>query len=317
MESVQLIEDDVTRRSEPALKCLEKAKGGMKRVGSTIGSLLAMSFSRFLGPEVSGKFIILFCFFIVGLLFFYRKVSLKKKSRLFFFIYVSILVLLHIIILYCYDMLGVAVLSTILFYGSGSGQSLPLPAPSGSEGSSSWTGKTSFEEQVLSEPFPEPETEATSANPATPFNRNASLEMSIRNRISRLEMEESPFLLGKERGQYWGEVKEALDRTSYYGEYLAMLDFENTDLQLREIKQQCFSLYKSLLAQNPNLAANAPQSPDESILSFFEEISKEMEPIDSRELTYREEIKLIQSIIKNIEKYGCDSYYIKRILDFL
>ena len=93
MESVQLIEDDVTRRSEPALKCLEKAKGGMKRVGSTIGSLLAMSFSRFLGPEVSGKFIILFCFFIVGLLFFYRKVSLKKKSRLFFFIYVSIIVI--------------------------------------------------------------------------------------------------------------------------------------------------------------------------------------------------------------------------------
>ena len=108
MESVQLIEDDVTRRSEPALKCLEKAKGGMKRVGSTIGSLLAMSFSRFLGPEVSGKFIILFCFFIVGLLFFYRKVSLKKKSRF-----------LVLCILWYY--IGVLVLSRILFYGLESG----------------------------------------------------------------------------------------------------------------------------------------------------------------------------------------------------
>ena len=97
---MQLIEDDVTRRLEQALKCLEKVKGGMKRVGSTIGSLLHMSFSRFLGQEVSGKFIVLFYFFIVGLNFFYRKVSLKKKSRLVFFIYVSILVLLHIMVLY-------------------------------------------------------------------------------------------------------------------------------------------------------------------------------------------------------------------------
>jgi hypothetical protein len=164
----------------------------IKLLGSALGSFVAMSFSRFLGPEVSGKFLILFCFFIVGLIliFFYRKMSLKKKSRLFFLIYVSILVLMQILRFYLneyfYEMLGFAVLSGagVLFYVSGSGESLPRPAPSDPSSSASCTGtgtEYSLGISVLLESWPKStETETgTSVNqpearPVPPANPVAS-----------------------------------------------------------------------------------------------------------------------------------------------
>lgn len=55
--------------------------------------------------------------------------------------------------------------------------------------------------RVLMEPFPQ-----------EGIVHNRSLESSMQNRVIRLETGGSIFLLGKEKGEYWRDVKGALDQ---------------------------------------------------------------------------------------------------------
>lgn len=156
---------------------------------------------------------------------------------------------------------------------------------SGTSSSSSWT-EDSFEMRVLLEPFSE---EGTSVNPtrvaadeAGPshqrsFVPNASLESSLRNRIVRLENGESIFLLDKEKGEYWNDIKTALDQAPSQREYNQLLEFENRDLQIRERKHSCYSLFQLVLSENPVLGENAPYNPREAFLDFFDEKRDELD----------------------------------------
>ena len=78
----------------------------------------------------------------------------------------------------------------------------------------------SFELQVLAEPWP--------------VTHNYSLESSMRNRIVALENSNTIFLLDKERGVYWSEIKTALDQAPSQIEYNRLIAFENRDPQIRE-----------------------------------------------------------------------------------
>lgn len=99
------------------------------------------------------------------------------------------------------------------------------------------------------------------------FVQNVSLESSIRNRIVRLENQNSIFLLDKEKGSYWSEVKMALDQASSQREYNQVISFENRDLQIRELKHECYSLFQGVLSEHPGLAENAAYNPKEA---FFD-----------------------------------------------
>ena len=110
----------------------------------------------------------------------------------------------------------------------------------------------------------------TSGNPATPrvgrdeagpshppaIVPNSSLETSLRNRIVSLENDQTLFLLDKKRGEYWSEIKNALDQAPDQREYNRLLDFENRDLQIRELQHKCYSMLKGVLSEHPDLAEN-------------------------------------------------------------
>jgi len=169
-----------------------------------------------------------------------------------------------------------------------------IPSNSGSGGpshSNSWT-EDSFSIGVLMEPFPETEMEGTSVrssvarDEAGPSHQgrdeagpshegtvvqNASLESSMRNRIVRLEQDNSPYLLDKARGAYWSDIKKELDHAPSQGEYNRLVSFENRDLLLRELKHEALRLFQRVLEQNPPLADQAPYNPQEVFKDFLDE----------------------------------------------
>lgn len=155
-----------------------------------------------------------------------------------------------------------------------------IPSNSGSGGpshSNSWT-EDSFSIGVLMEPFPETSTEGAStasADAGPPHEgtvvRNASLESSMRNRIVRLEQDNSPYLLDKGKGAYWSDIKRELDHAPSQGEYNRLVSFENRDLLLRELKHEDLRLFQRVLEQNPPLADQAPYSPQEVFQDFLDE----------------------------------------------
>lgn len=96
--------------------------------------------------------------------------------------------------------------------------------------------------------------------------QNTSLESSIRNRIVRLEQNT---LICSIRERDRGEIKQELDHASSQREYNRVLDFENRDLQIRERKNECFHLYKEVLAKHPTLADQTPYNPQEVFDDFL------------------------------------------------
>ena len=100
---------------------------------------------------------------------------------------------------------------------------------------------------------------------------NASLESSMRNRIVRLEQDKSPYLLDKGKGEYWAHIKEELNHASSQRKYNQLLDFENRDLQIRELKHSCFSLFNHVLSQHPPLVDQAPYNPQEAFDDFLDQ----------------------------------------------
>lgn len=127
-------------------------------------------------------------------------------------------------------------------------------------GSSRGSGWTEFDIDVLAEPFSETEMGGTSVNSSIPrvagdeagpshrardeagpsgqgsVVQNVSFESSIRNRIVRLIQENSPFLLDKSALQYFSYLQRELEEATSQSEYNRILDFENRDLQIREMK---------------------------------------------------------------------------------
>lgn len=150
-------------------------------------------------------------------------------------------------------------------------------------GSSRDSGWTDFDLDVLAEPFSETEMEGTSVNSSIPrcdeagpshqgsVVQNASLESSLRNRIVRLEQGNSPFLLDKGKGEYWAQIKLQLDQAASQSEYNCLLDFESRDLQIRERRHDCLSLFQEVLSRHPSLAEEAPYNPREAFVDFLDQ----------------------------------------------
>jgi hypothetical protein len=219
--------------------------------------------------------LILLCSFLFRLFSF----SLKKKYgfRLVFFMYISILfcisffcscLRLYLISIFLNSAIPFLILSAFPFNGE--------IGPSNDGSGPSSTPESSFEIRVLMEPFSDTE-EGTSARHSIPrvgeagpshqgsVVKNASLEASMRNRIVRLELDNSPYLLDKAKGEYWALVKQELDHASSQREYNLLLEFESRDLQIRERKLECLNLFNLVLSQNPPLADQAPYNPKEAL----------------------------------------------------
>lgn len=121
---------------------------------------------------------------------------------------------------------------------------LPTAGTSGAEGASS---DSSFAE-------PRSETEVNQPTPPvagsegpehqTELTRNASLEASLRNRIQNLENANSILLLQESPGGHWEAVKQSLFQASSQLSDNELLDFENRDLRIRELKHECHTLLK-------------------------------------------------------------------------
>ena len=85
------------------------------------------------------------------------------------------------------------------------------------------------------------------------FDRNASLESSLRQRLNAFGNEESILLLRVKKGDYWAVVQSIFDSASSQLEYNCLLDSENRDLGIRELKRQCMSLLIEELDSHPEL----------------------------------------------------------------
>ncbi|WJZ97204.1 hypothetical protein VitviT2T_015828 [Vitis vinifera] len=231
---------------------------------------------------------------ILGLIFILRRFCFRLNNKYDFRIF--FIIILFFISFFCYfiriylvSRLGSccshAGLSGLLILCASGGEILPYSGPSSS---SSWT-EDSFEMRVLLEPFSETEMEGTSVNPpsvardeAGPSHqpsivKNSSLKSSIKNRILRLERDQTPFLLDKEKGEYWNNIQTALDQAPSQKEYNRLLEFENRDLQIRELKHECCSLFQQVLSENPALAEKAAYNPQEALIDFFDERRAELE----------------------------------------
>jgi hypothetical protein len=163
----------------------------------------------------------------------------------------------------------------------------------------------SFGLQVLAEPWP--------------VTHNLAFESSMRNRIIYMESHNSPFLLDKERGVYWNEVKSLLDQAPSQEEYNQLLDFENRDLKIRGKKDEFYSLFQKVISEHPDLLENTQYtSPTEAIFDYFENTREELETEDvlSPADTDKAEMRIYDKIVKDINKNGPQSYYIKNILGY-
>ena len=147
---------------------------------------------------------------------------------------------------------------------------------------------------------------------------NMSFELSIRNRILNLENDNTIFLLDMERGGYWNFVRETLNQAPTQHEYNILLECENLDLQIRERKHLCFSLFKQILLEHPALAENAAYNPKEAFVDFFDERRNELNTHGDlspkqKDLT---ELKFLDQVAHDLRKCGPNSIYINKSLFF-
>ena len=62
-------------------------------------------------------------------------------------------------------------------------------------------------------------------------------------------------------GIFWSGFAPSAQR-----EYTQVISFENRDLQIRELKHSCYSLFQGVLSEHPDLAEQAPYNPKEAFL---------------------------------------------------
>ena len=142
--------------------------------------------------------------------------------------------------------------------------------------------------------------------------KNFSLEASLRNRVLRLK--HSPFLLGKTVDQYWSDIKLELAEAPSQREYNRLIEFENRDLLIRELKHESLTLLNKMLTEYPTLREKAPYNPEECLIDFLnekEELTPEWDPVKKDE----QNISLLKDILRDCKIHGSKSYYIKEILD--
>ena len=282
----------------------------------------------------SGRNLVLFGIVIFAFLFLFRlycfRLNHKYGFRLVFIMYLSMFFFIsffcYFFRIYLFSRLGLHLGELFSFLILSVGV-LPLPATPGPSSSSSWT-EDSFEIGVLMEPFSETEMEGASKNDSILARDEAgpsrqpyivhdlSLESSIKNRISSLENDNTIFLLDKERGEYWRGVKETLDQAPTQGAYASLLELENTDLQIRELKHACYSLFQEVLAEHPALSENAAYSPEELFVDFFNEKRKELDTLLGLIQAEREEIPFLDRVRRDIGERGPDSIYMREILEY-
>ena len=298
--------------------------------------------NRFLGSEgttmmTTGGNIVLFAIFLfLGIFIFHLYSSrLKKKRggfRLVLIVYILFLFFIslfyYFLRIYALDCLGLFIpsLFSCLILCVGGGQALPLPAPpSGPSSSPSWADLDTL---VLLEPFSETEMEGTSVGNSSvaratrdeasppPYQQNLSLESSIKGRIKILQNHSSPFLLEIQRGDYWAEIRTALEQAPSQGEYNRLLQFENRDLRIRELKQSCFLFFSNLLSENPALTEKASSNPQEALIDFFDEKRDELDTHLEWSPSERDgkELLFLEHVEQDLRERGPDSLYIKRIL---
>lgn len=287
----------------------------------------------------TGRKIVLFAILLLGLIFLFRLYCLRLKDKYGFrLVYIMYISILFFISFFCY-FFRIYLLSrfglhfyypfSFFIFSVGGGQALPLPAPSGPSSSSSFS-EDSFEIRVLLEPFPETEMEGTSVNSSIPgvardeagpshqpyVVKNCSFESSIRNRVVNLENDQTLFLLDKGPGEYWSEIKAELDQAHSQSEYNLLLEFENRNLQIRELKHACYSLFQQVLSEHPALAENACYNPKEALIDFFDEKRDELDtnPAWSTAEKHREELQFLGRVGQDFRERGRDSPYIKIIL---
>lgn len=277
---------------------------------SLLGSFVAGCFGHFLGSEGSaGRNIWLFSILLWGLIFLFRLSVFHLKNkwgvRLVVVLYVSLLFgisfLGSLIRIYVFSHVGLDLTSLFpLILAVGGGQALPLPSPADPSSSSSFT-EDSFEMDVLLQPDVVP---------------NLSFESSLRSRIVRLEEEHTLFLLDKERGEYWAEMKTSLNQAPSQKEYNLILDFESRDLQIREKKHFVFALYTHMRIEHPDLAARAAYNHKEALMDFFEEkrdaldTHLEWSPAERD----RRELQFLNEVENDLISRGPHSIYMNRIL---
>ena len=290
---------------------------------------------RFLGSEgtaimTTPSSLVLFSILIFGLIFLFRCVKQKKKGFLLLFFYINLYVVfylfVHLVRLQCFSFFCKGALAFVIL-GVASGEIIPSSGPSHS---TSWT-EDSFEIGVLMEPFSDTEMGGTSARSSIPrvagdeagpshqgsVVENASLESSMRNRIARLEQDNSPYLLDKAKGEYWAHIKQELDHASSQREYSQLLECENRDLLIRERKHESFRLFNRVLAQTPALADQAPYNPQEVFDDFLDERREALDrqakkpvgekahgqgvPLENRD---REEIAFLEGLFLDLQRRG-------------
>ena len=66
-------------------------------------------------------------------------------------------------------------------------------------------------------------------------------------------------------------VKQQLDQAASQSEYNRLLDFESVDLQIRERRHDCLSLFQEVLSRHPSLGEEAPYNPREAFVDFLDQ----------------------------------------------
>lgn len=269
---------------------------------SLLTYICAVSWQHFLGSEGTAITILTLVILLLILIIVYRiRLSQKKNGSqilLFLLFFSCSLFRLHL-----QECLYFAL--PFILWGVSSGEIIPGSDPSRS---TSWR-EDSFEIEVLMEPFSETEMEGTSGSVV----RNESLESSMRNRIVRLEQDNSPYLLDKAKGEYWTQIKQELDHIHSQDEYNRRIEFENRDLQIRERKQECLRLFNHILAQHPPLEDLAPYNPQEALNDFLDEHRQEVDKRVHFEVQKgdREHIAFLEKLLSDLKNSGPDA--VKRI----
>lgn len=120
------------------------------------------------------------------------------------------------------------------------------------------------------------------------------------------------FLLDKDRGVYWAEVQNSLDNCSSQKEYNQLIELENRDLQIRELKHECYSLFQQMLTEHPALAENAPK---EAFIDFLDEKRDELDQQGGNILVKdQRELEFLNVLSHDLRTHGPNSAYIKTIL---
>ncbi|XP_022033101.1 uncharacterized mitochondrial protein AtMg01280-like [Helianthus annuus] len=135
--------------------------------------------------------------------------------------------------------------------------------------------------------------------------KNFSLEASLRNRVLRLK--HSPFLLGKTVDQYWSDIKLELAEAPSQREYNRLIEFENKDLLIRELKHESLTLLNKMLTEYPTLQEKAPYNPEECLIDFLnekEELTPEWDPVKKDE----QNISLLKDILRDCDKEEVEGF---------